>query len=360
MSKPKIGITIGDPNGIGLEVVLKTLLDERVLELCTPIIYGSAKVVGYHRNILGEEQLKYQNIRNANDAVPGQLNIINLWQDNVNITLGNISEEGGKYAALSLEAATQDALKGSIHALVTPPIHKKAMQMVNFGFPGHTEFLAAKAGVKDVLMILTADTLRVALVTGHIPLASVSKAINKENILRKLELLHASLRRDFGFDQPKIAVLGLNPHAGDEGSMGQEEQKEIIPAIQQAKKNGMTVMGPYSADGFFGSAQLGKFDAILAMYHDQGLAPFKALSFEVGVNFTAGLPFVRTSPDHGTAFDIAGQGIASEVSFRQALFAALDIYKRRLDYAEYSGNPLQTQYDEAIARESGKPDGVIL
>jgi 4-hydroxythreonine-4-phosphate dehydrogenase len=340
MNNIKIGISVGDINGIGMEVILKTLDDPRITQLCTPVVYGSSKVLSYHKNIVNIGDFPIANVRDAHHVKAGEVNVVNCWQDNVRITLGKASEESGKFAYISLDRAVQDLNAGLIDALVTAPINKHAMQLAGFPHTGHTEFLTAKANVQDSLMLMVNDQLRVALATNHIPVSEISKKLNKEVILRKLTLLNQSLKMDFGIQKPKIALLGLNPHAGDEGSIGKEEQQFIIPAIQEAKSKGIFAVGPYPADGFFGSGTYQHFDAVLAMYHDQGLVGFKSLSFESGVNFTAGLPFVRTSPDHGTAYNITGQNKASADSFREALFMAIEIVKKRADYKEMYANPL--------------------
>ncbi len=340
MSSLKIGISVGDINGVGLEVILKTLDDERITQMCTPVIYGSSKVISYHKNIVNINDFSIHNIREASQIKIGEVNVVNCWQDNVKITLGKPSDESGKFAYISLDRAVDDLNNGHIDALVTAPINKYAMKMAGFPHTGHTEFLSAKSGNLDNLMMLVNGDLRVALATNHIPVSDISKKLNKEHILRKIGLLNQSLRMDFAIQKPKIAVLGLNPHAGDGGSIGTEERYFIIPAIQEAKSKGIFVVGPYPADGFFGSGNYKNFDAILAMYHDQGLVAFKTLSFESGVNFTAGLPFVRTSPDHGTAYNITGQNKASADSFREALFLAIDIVKQREDFKEMYANPL--------------------
>lgn len=340
MNNIKIGISVGDINGIGMEVILKTLDDPRITQLCTPVVYGSSKVLSYHKNIVNIGDFPIANVRDAHHLKAGEVNVVNCWQDNVRITLGKASEESGKFAYVSLDRAVQDLNAGLIDALVTAPINKHAMQLAGFPHTGHTEFLTAKANVQDSLMLMVNDQLRVALATNHIPISEISKKLNKEVILRKLTLLNQSLKMDFGIQKPKIALLGLNPHAGDEGSIGKEEQLFIIPAIQEAKSKGIFAVGPYPADGFFGSGTYQHFDAVLAMYHDQGLVGFKSLSFESGVNFTAGLPFVRTSPDHGTAYNITGQNKASADSFREALFMAIEIVKKRADYKEMYANPL--------------------
>jgi 4-hydroxythreonine-4-phosphate dehydrogenase len=339
--KPTIGITIGDMNGIGLEVALKTLSAPKILDMCTPIIYGSAKVVSYHKNIIGENDLNFHNIRPGDRPHPGKINVVNCWDDNVNITLGKATEEGGKYAQLSLEAAVEDIKKRQVDAIVTGPIHKKAMQMAGFPHPGHTEYLTQHLGRNDQsLMLMASDSLRIGLITNHLPLKEVAAGISKNLILDKIQLLHDTLRIDFSIERPVIAVLGLNPHAGDDGVIGLEEEQIIRPAVVERKKNGILVMGPYPADGFFASGQYTKFDGILAMYHDQGLVPFKALAFDGGVNFTAGLAGIRTSPDHGTAYDIAGQNLANPASFRSALFLAIDIARNRHEFFDARKNAL--------------------
>jgi 4-hydroxythreonine-4-phosphate dehydrogenase len=338
--KLKIGISIGDVNGIGLEVIIKTLADHKIYDYCTPIVYGQTKVASFHRRATGINELNFQVINHPSQAQHKRANMINCWDEDVKIDLGMINETGGKYAFLSLQRATNDLVNGDIDALVTAPINKDNIQRDDFKFPGHTEYLQERAGAKEALMFLVSDTLRVGVVTGHIPLNQVAGSITAEKILAKLKLMDASLRQDFWVQKPKIAVLGLNPHAGDNGLIGDEEQKTIIPAIEEAKANDILAFGPYAADGFFANGSYLKFDAVLAMYHDQGLIPFKQLSFESGVNFTAGLNFVRTSPDHGTAYDIAGKNMASASSFREALFTAIHIVRHRREMEELTENPL--------------------
>ena len=352
MDKIRIGISIGDINGIGLEVIIKALNHQGILNLCTPVIYGSSKVVSYHKNIVGLDDFHFVTTKAADRLKRGAVNIVNCWQDDVNITIGKMSDSSGKYAKISLEQAVVDLKNGYIDALVTAPINKKAMQSANFEFTGHTEFLADAFDIKESLMFLIDDTLRVGLVTNHLPLKDVPAAITKSAIGKKLRLLHDSLKVDFGIDKPKIALLALNPHASDDGVIGDEEENIIRPVVIEAKKKGMLAMGPFPADGFFGSSQYQKFDGILAMYHDQGLIPFKALSFGNGVNFTAGLPIVRTSPDHGTAYEIAGQNMANPSSFRQALFLAIEIAKNRLNYKDLNANPLQKREVPLDEKES--------
>lgn len=336
----KVGISIGDTNGIGLEVIMKTFSDHRILQSCTPVIYGSAKTVSFHRKALNLPDFNYQTIRSNNDIIIRKINLINCWDDEIKNDFGIQNEIGGKYAFLSLKSAVADLIDKKVDVLVTAPINKKNMQQDGFNFQGHTEYLAAQAKTDNYNMMLVSDAMRIAFVTGHIPVKNVSAQITKEKIVAKLKVMHDSLRKDFGIRKPKIAVLALNPHAGDSGLIGTEEIDVIAPAIQDAKNLNMMVSGTYSADGFFGSGQYKKFDGILSMYHDQGLTPFKAISFNSGVNFTAGLPFVRTSPDHGTGYDIAGKGIASEDSFREAIYLAIDIYNKRAEYEEINANPL--------------------
>ena len=358
MEKKKIGISIGDINGIGLEVILKTLNDKKVTDMCIPIIYGSSKVVSYHKNIVGLDQFHFQSIGSADRPFNGRVNVVNCWDENVNITLGKPSEAGGKFAIKSLNAATQELKLGMLDALVTGPINKKLMQDAGFKYPGHTEYLTDELGGKESLMLMVNGDLRIGVVTNHLPLKDVAASITKEQVIKKLKILNQTLKRDFGKEKPTIAILGLNPHAGDDGMLGEEEEKVIRPVVIESKKRGMIVNGPFSADGFFGSGQYKKFDAVLAMYHDQGLIPFKTLSFGEGVNFTAGLSAVRTSPDHGTAFDIAGANIADPSSFRQALFLAIDLATNRKNYIESHENPvkkrstkMQQGEDEVIKEE---------
>jgi len=339
----RVGISIGDINGIGPEVVLKALSDNRILQDCSVIVYASARTLSFHKKTIEEVEIQYQSIKDADQFDPKKINVINCWEEDVNIELGQKTETGGKYAFLSLEAATADLAANKIDVLVTAPISKETIQKAGFKFPGHTEYLADMSGVDEALMMMVSDNLRVALVTTHISLKEVPNVITKEKIVSKINALNASLKKDFKIVAPRIAVLGLNPHAGEKGSLGSEESEIINPAIQQAKADGLIVNGPFPADGFFGSSAIGQYDAILAMYHDQGLTPFKALAFESGVNFTAGLPIVRTSPDHGTAFDIAGANKASEQSMRNAIYLALDVYRNREFIKEIEANPLKVE-----------------
>jgi 4-hydroxythreonine-4-phosphate dehydrogenase len=339
--KIKIGISIGDVNGIGLEVIIKTLADARVFDYCTPIVYGHTKVASFHRRLSNVHDMNFNVISSASQAVAKKANMINCWEEDVKIEVGVNNEIGGKYAFLSLQKATDDLVNGEIDALVTAPINKENIQSEDFKFPGHTEYLQERDNAPESLMFLVSDTLRVGVVTGHIPVSKIAESITIEKILNKLKLMNASLQTDFWIRKPKIAVLGLNPHAGDNGLIGSEELTTIIPAIEEARANDILAFGPYAADGFFANGTYMQFDAVLAMYHDQGLIPFKTIAFESGVNYTAGLKFVRTSPDHGTAYDIAGKNMASEISFREALFTAVHIVKHRKETAELNENPLK-------------------
>ena len=339
--KPVIGISCGDLNGIGTELIIKTFSDSRILDHCTPVIFGSNKLINFYRKSLPELNFTYQSTREFNRINNKQVNLFSCWEDEVLITPGQLSEVAGKYAILSLQTAVAALKQKQIDGLVTAPIHKKNIQSAEFNFTGHTPYLKSVFGVNDVAMMLCAGNFRVALLTEHIPLTDVAKQVTRENILSKLNVIHSSLQKDFGIDKPRIAVLGLNPHAGDEGLTGNEEETIIRPAIKEAKNNNMLVIGPYSADAFFARRSYERFDAVLAMYHDQGLIPFKALAAGEGVNYTAGLPGVRTSPDHGVAFDIAGKDKADSSSFITAIFECIDIINRREVYEENRKNPLK-------------------
>jgi 4-hydroxythreonine-4-phosphate dehydrogenase len=353
----RVGITHGDINGIGYEVIIKTLLEPHMTEMCTPIIYGSPKVAAYHRKALNIDNLSFNHVRNANEAHSKRINIINCIDDNVRVELGKSTREAGESSFNALDAACIDLEHGLIDVLVTAPINKDNIQSEHFSFPGHTEFLAQRFKTDNYVMLMVSETMKMGVVTTHMPLSEVSKNITKEAVLSKLRIIAKSLRQDFSIPKPRIAVFGLNPHAGDNGLLGNEENDIILPAILQAKKEGIIALGPYPADGFFGSEDYRKFDAILAMYHDQGMIPFKLASFERGVNYTAGLPVIRTSPAHGTAYSLAGEDKASPESFRQAMFLAVDIFKNRKIYAEISKNPLKTyninpnQVDESVNLE---------
>ena len=348
--KPIIaGISHGDINGIGYEVIIKALMESTINEICVPVVYGSPKVAAYHRKALNINNFSFNNIRTAEEANPKRANLINCLDDNIRVELGKSTPQGGEAALISLEKAVSDINNGKIDVLVTAPIDKKNIQSEKFRFSGHTEYLKSKAGAGDVLMFMIGESVRIGVATGHVPLSRVPAMITPDLLLSKLRLMNQSLIIDFGIRRPRIAVLGLNPHAGDDSLLGSEEAEVITPAIQQALKENMLIFGPFPADGFFGAGSFAKFDGILAMYHDQGITPFKALSFDTGVNFTAGLPFVRTSPVHGTAFHIAGKGEASENSFRQAIYLACDIFRNRQMYAEITHNPLRHQEIEIHA-----------
>lgn len=338
----KIGISIGDINGIGLEVILKTFKDRRMMDICTPIIFGSSKLINEYKKTLSLENIAFHSIKEVSLAKARKINVVECWESDVTLALGENNENGGKYAFLSLEKASAELVNHTIDALVTAPINKKNIQSDTFTFPGHTEYLADKKK-EDVLMLMTTDLLKVGVVTSHIPLEKVAENINEKSILNKLELFQKSLTKDFGIRKPKIAVLGLNPHAGDNGILGKEEGKVIVPTIEKAKEKNILAFGPYPADSFFGSSLMTKFDGVLAMYHDQGLIPFKTISFGKGVNYSAGLSFVRTSPDHGTAYDIAGKNMADESSFREAVYLACDIAKKREEFKQLNANVLKTQ-----------------
>jgi 4-hydroxythreonine-4-phosphate dehydrogenase len=343
MDQIKVGITQGDINGIGYEIIIKTLLDSRINDFCVPIVYGSAKVAAYHRKALNIQNFSLNIIRDAEKAHTKKSNVINCLDDNIRVELGKSSPDAGKAALKALDCAVKDLKEGKIDVLVTGPINKDNIQSEDFDFPGHTEYLTQHFGQnRETLMLMVSDLMKVGVVTGHIPLKQVPEVLTQDLILRKLRIMDKTLLQDFKIRKPRIAVFGLNPHASDGGLMGDEENNIIIPAIQRAKEEDIMAFGPYPADGFFGSDNIKKFDGILAMYHDQGLAPFKAISFDEGVNFTAGLDIIRTSPDHGTAYELAGQGEASPKSFRNALFLALDVYRNRKEYEELSSNPLES------------------
>ena len=344
-NKIKVGITQGDINGIGYEVILKAFEDPTMLELCTPIVYGSPKIMTYHRKAL-ELETSFTIINSASEAVHGKLNVVNCCEDEVKVELGKPSKESGKAAFDALEKAMTEYKEGKFDVLVTAPIHKQMIQSESFTFPGHTEYIEQSIGEGKALMILANDCLRVALATGHVPVSKIATTLTQELIVEKLTIFNAALKSDFGINGPRIAVLALNPHAGDGGVIGTEEETIIAPAIKAAREQGIICFGPYPADGFMGCGAFNRFDGVLAMYHDQGLIPFKTLAMENGVNFTAGLPIIRTSPDHGTAFDIAGKNMASADSFRQALYMAIDIYRNRQSDAEANKNPLRKLYFE--------------
>lgn len=341
-----VGITHGDINGVGYETILKIFSEPTMLELCIPIIYGSPKVATYHRKAM-ELTTNFVTITDAKEAVDGRLNLVDCIVDEVKIDFGKPTEESGKAALMALEKSMEDYKEGLFDVLVTAPINKSAIQSDKFRFPGHTEYIQERVGEnQEALMILMNDSMRVALVTTHLPIRDVATAVTKEAVMSKLRIFHEALRKDFSVSKPRVAVLSLNPHAGDDGLLGNEEKDVIQPAMQEVATEGIMCFGPYAADGFFGNKTYEYFDGVLAMYHDQGLAPFKSLAMENGVNFTAGLPIIRTSPDHGTAYDIAGQGKADEASMRQAIYTALDIYRNRQRYEEAHSNPLRKHYHD--------------
>ena len=349
-----VGITQGDGNGIGYEVIIKALADERVLDMCTPVIYGSSKIFGfYKKQIHNIEQINTNVITSAKDVHQKRVNIVNCLPDNVFVEPGQATPESAKSAMISLQRAVQDIKDGHIDVLITAPINKRAMASEGFGYTGHTEYLEKEFGVEEVEMIMVCDRMKVGVVTGHIPLKDVCSSLTTEKILRKLHIMRDSLRKDFGIDAPKIAVLGLNPHCGDGGLLGDEEQQIILPAVQAANEEGILAFGPYSPDGFFGLGNYSKFDAVLAMYHDQGLTPFKAVAFEEGVNYTAGLPVVRTSPDHGTAYEMAGRDKADPRSMKAAIYAAIDIWNKREEYKELIAGRMTIKMPDTEIRPKG-------
>jgi 4-hydroxythreonine-4-phosphate dehydrogenase len=336
-----VGISVGDINGIGIEIILKTFEDKRMLEFCTPVIFASNKLISYHK-----KNLKLNNnihgINLIDKITHGKINLMNSWKEEVKITIGKTTDIGGEFAHKSLEAATNALKSNHIDILLTAPISKENIQSEEFNFPGHTEYLEEKLSGKS-LMILMTDKLRIGLITGHIPVSKIAETITPQLIKEKVETMHTSLKQDFSINKPKIAILGLNPHCGDNGIIGKEDDEIVRPTIREIKESGKLVFGPYAADGFFGSETYKQFDGVLAMYHDQGLAPFKALSFGNGVNFTAGLSKIRTSPDHGTGFDIAGKNKANPSSFKEALFASLQIFKNRKQNTELAKNTLKVK-----------------
>lgn len=334
IDKPIIGITIGDINGIGPEIIIKSLSDARLLRFFTPVIYGSSKVLSYYKKAVKANEFNYTQPKSDGSFNDKKINVVNCWNELVDIQVGAVTKEAGHCAFLAIQQASDDLKAGHLDAIVTAPINKSNIQGEDFQFPGHTEYFTQKFNAPESLMLLVSGKLRVGVVTGHIPIKDVSNQLSKELIIKKLNILAHSLKKDFGILKPKIAVLGLNPHAGEEGLLGDEEKDIVTPAINVLKEKGKLVFGPFPADGFFGMAQYKNFDAVLAMYHDQGLIPFKTLAFENGINFTAGLSAIRTSPDHGTAYDIAGKNLANETSFREALYLACDIIKNRKEIGE--------------------------
>ncbi|MBS1744128.1 MAG: 4-hydroxythreonine-4-phosphate dehydrogenase PdxA [Bacteroidetes bacterium] len=349
-NKPVIGISCGDINGIGVELIIKTLSDNRILDICTPVIFANNKLINFYRKSLPEQNISFSVIKDSSKISHKQVNVFNCWEEDVAVTPGILNDIGGKYAVISLQAATEALKAGKIHGLVTAPIHKKNIQSAGFNFTGHTPFFKNYFTANEVAMFMVADNMRIALLTEHVPFKDVAQYVTKENIISKLVVVNNSLKRDFGINKPRIAVLALNPHAGDEGLIGKEEIEIIKPAVKEAKQQkDIFCFGPYSADAFFARGQHEKFDAVLAMYHDQGLIPFKSMAIGDGVNFTAGIQAVRTSPDHGVAFDIAGKGTADESSFRTAIYKCIDIIRNRAEFANQYKNPLKKMGSAVIA-----------
>jgi 4-hydroxythreonine-4-phosphate dehydrogenase len=347
--KPVIGFSCGDINGIGTELIIKTLGDSRILDICTPVIFASNKLINFYRKTLPDINLNFTSIKELSRINHKQLNLFSCWEEEVSITPGTLNDIGGKYGILSLTTATEALKEGKIDGLVTAPIHKNNVQGAGFNFTGHTPYLKHVFGAKEVAMFMVAENMRVALLTEHVPVKEVSAYITRDSIISKLQIVNQSLKRDFNISKPRIAVLGLNPHAGDDGLIGKEEEEVIKPAIKDAKQKNIFCFGPYPADAFFARGQHEKFDAVLAMYHDQGLIPFKSMAIGEGVNFTAGFNAVRTSPDHGVAFDIAGKGQADEASFRSAVFKCIDIINARLEHDEQYSNPLKKMSSRFVA-----------
>jgi len=342
IQKPVIGFSCGDLNGIGIELIIKSLMDHRILEMCVPVIFASNKSINFYRKSMPDINFMYNSTKEFSKLSLKQINVYNCWEEEVLINPGILNDTGGQYALLSLQTAVKALKEKNIHALVTAPIHKKNIQSEQFKYSGHTPYLKAEFNAEDVLMFMVADNMKVGLLTEHVPVSEIVQHIKKENIVRKLRLMHKSLVEDFNIEKPRIAVLGLNPHAGDEGLIGTEEETIIRPAIKEVKQyHNILAFGPYSSDAFFARGHYEKFDAVLAMYHDQGLIPFKSLAIGEGVNFTAGLNAVRTSPDHGVAFDIAGKGKADPTSFLAAIYMAIDVIRRKMGYADARKNPLK-------------------
>jgi len=349
-NKPVIGITCGDLNGVGIELIIKIFGDNRILDFCTPVIFASNKVINFYRKSVPDININFISLKELNRINHKQVNLFNCWEEEVAITPGTMNDSGGKYAVKSLVAAAQALKEGKLDGLVTAPINKKNTQSPEFNFTGHTPYLKNLFGAADVAMFMVAENIKVALLTEHVAVKDITQYITKENIISKLAIMNSSLKKDFGITKPKIAVLGLNPHAGDEGLIGKEDEDIIKPAVKEAKQKDIFCFGPYPADAFFARGQHEKFDGVLAMYHDQGLIPFKSLAIGEGVNFTAGLNAVRTSPDHGTAFDIAGKGKADEASFREAIFKCVDIIHNRREFEGQYKNPLKKMSAGMLAR----------
>ncbi|MEO6404233.1 MAG: 4-hydroxythreonine-4-phosphate dehydrogenase PdxA [Ferruginibacter sp.] len=348
-TKPIIGFTCGDINGIGTELIIKTLSDIRIAEICTPVIFASNKLINFYRKSLPDINFSFSTVKDSTRMNTKQVNLFNCWEEEISVTPGQLTDAGGKYAIVSLTVASEALKAGKLQGLVTAPFHKKNIQAENFQFTGHTPYLKTLFNANDVAMLMVASNMRVGLLTEHVPIADIVKYITKDAIISKLKIINESLKKDFGINKPKIAVLALNPHAGDEGLVGKEEEDIIKPAIKEANQKDIFCFGPYAADAFFARGTHEKFDAVLAMYHDQGLVPFKSLAFGEGVNYTAGLDVVRTSPDHGVAFDIAGKGIADEASFRQAIYTCLDIINMRNERKEQYKNPLKKMSANVVA-----------
>ena len=348
-NKPVIGVSTGDINGIGIELIIKVFSDSRILDICTPVIFGNNKVINFYRKSLPEINMNFTSIKETGRVNHKQLNLFNCWEEEVNVMPGIMNEIGGKYAVKSLTAAAQALKEGKIDGLVTGPVHKKNIQSAEFNYTGHTPYFKNLFGAQDVAMFMIAENMRVALLTEHVPVKDIAPHITRENIISKLQVINNSLKRDFCITKPRIAVLALNPHAGDEGLIGKEEEEIIKPAVKEAKQRDIFCFGPYSADAFFARGQHEKFDGVLAMYHDQGLIPFKSMAIGEGVNFTAGIRGVRTSPDHGVAFDIAGKGKADESSFREAVYKCIDIINFRKEYDGQTSNPLKKMSSRIVA-----------
>lgn len=349
----KIGITQGDPNGVGMEIIVRTFSDENIYKYCIPVLYASPKAFVFYKKQLNVEEPRYHLINHAGEAKEGKLNLVISSEQGIDVQMGEASAEAGKEALMALDKALEDIKEGRLEAIVTAPLDKSTVAQNVPHFTGHTGYLAQALGVENYAMLLISDELRVALATEHVPVTELGKHLTQKGIVTKLKVLHESLVQDFGITKPRIAVLGLNPHAGDGGLLGKEEETIIKPAIAEVFKAGQLVFGPYPADGFFGSGQSRQFDAVLAMYHDQGLIPFKTFAFYDGVNFTAGLPIVRTSPDHGTAYSLAGKGTASIISFRNAVYDAIHIVRNQKQHVIDYSNPLP--YSE-LKREKFRMD----
>jgi len=352
--KVVVGITHGDFNGISYEIIIKTLMEPRILEICTPVVYGSSKIASYYRKALNYNDINFNLVKKAELASSKRQNIVNVTEQEVKIDIGESTEIAGKLSLMALDMATSDLKNNNIDVLLTAPINKKNIQSGDFHFKGHTEYLAERFNASNYLMMMVAPDLRIGFVTGHVPIKNISDTLTEELILRKLIVMNNSLIRDFGIDKPKIALLGLNPHSGDSGVIGNEETSVIIPAMKKAQSENILCFGPYPPDGFFGSLKYRQFDGVLAMYHDQGMIAFKIIAFNEGVNYTAGLPVVRTSPAHGVAYDIAGKNIASPESFRNAMYLACDIFTNRNNYDLLKANPLKISSHKQSDTDSEK------